>query len=694
MKSVFALVIFLLLCFNISYSQSWTEQNINEALFDEPAKVLVVNENVWFLISNFREIWRTTDGGANFYKILSYDNIRVDFSSIQYFNNKIFLVEDYEDSNYFKIKTSSDFGQTFQLVNKVRSYGQYQLSFIDDFNGWYIRQDWPTDHLYRTTDGGRTWEAAEGPHIGRYFYFFNKMEGYLNYKGNFLYKTIDGGKTLTKIQLPYNIENPSGFICLDSTLYFFGADSSGFRKFSVTKGIDVVNVLEDFPFPEDIIFSSSHLYQNNNIAIQSGLEWLGFYFSDDYGKTWSIRKLPAINIYTFAVNPDGSLLAFQKGGTIFKSTDSAKNWKCIANPIINDVRNVFFIDENTGWISGSNILKTTDGGNSWDYISTERTSLNIYFLNQAKGFMYSNGYIYKSLDGGLSWDSVYSTSRFINDIYFVDSILGFAVGRGVYLRTTDGGNSWESNQQDVKGLSINFCSHDLGFISGDSIGYRTNDGGKSWTPDSQLIGQEVFFLDSLIGMVANKRKLLRTTDGGKTFNTIIDDGYDDYISNLQFIDDNVGFVFSGRTKMLLKTTNKGLNWENFYSTISNYNSIFFVNEGIGWVVSLDGKIYKYSKNINSTELQDINQTNYSLNQNYPNPFNPTTKINYNIAKDGRASMVIYDVLGREVKKLFDEEKTKGNYSIELNASELSSGIYFYKLQTSDFSETKKMVLMK
>ena len=85
---------------------------------------------------------------------------------------------------------------------------------------------------------------------------------------------------------------------------------------------------------------------------------------------------------------------------------------------------------------------------------------------------------------------------------------------------------------------------------------------------------------------------------------------------------------------------------------------------------------------------------YELSQNHPNPFNPTTSIMYSIPKDGFVSLKIYDITGREIKTLVNEIKKAGYYSITLNASELSTGIYFYRVQTGNFFQTKRMVLIK
>jgi hypothetical protein len=85
---------------------------------------------------------------------------------------------------------------------------------------------------------------------------------------------------------------------------------------------------------------------------------------------------------------------------------------------------------------------------------------------------------------------------------------------------------------------------------------------------------------------------------------------------------------------------------------------------------------------------------YALSQNYPNPFNPSTKISFSIPVDGNVVLSIFDIAGREVVTLVNEFKSSGNYSEEFNAHNLSSGIYFYKITSGNFTEVRKMTLLK
>ena len=107
-------------------------------------------------------------------------------------------------------------------------------------------------------------------------------------------------------------------------------------------------------------------------------------------------------------------------------------------------------------------------------------------------------------------------------------------------------------------------------------------------------------------------------------------------------------------------------------------------------VSLMGKSTSNEISIQSEEFIKT----YSLDQNYPNPFNPTTTINYQIPNNNYVTLKVYDVLGNVVKTLVDDYKTQGKYSVNFDASNLASGVYFYQLKAGSFIATKKLLLLK
>jgi hypothetical protein len=108
------------------------------------------------------------------------------------------------------------------------------------------------------------------------------------------------------------------------------------------------------------------------------------------------------------------------------------------------------------------------------------------------------------------------------------------------------------------------------------------------------------------------------------------------------------------------------------------------------------KLYydRYSATTRITNNQSEVANDYSLSQNYPNPFNPVTKIDFSIPKSGMVTIKIYDILGKEVETLLSKEMNPGNHSVDFDAAKLSSGTYFYKLESGSFSKTMKMVLIK
>ena len=122
--------------------------------------------------------------------------------------------------------------------------------------------------------------------------------------------------------------------------------------------------------------------------------------------------------------------------------------------------------------------------------------------------------------------------------------------------------------------------------------------------------------------------------------------------------------------------------------VSDFRNV--LSATIGWVVANGGLITGFS----NPSVTNLIPDNFSLKQNYPNPFNPSTVISYSIPNSGLVTLKVYDVLGKEVASLINEVKTSGSYEYQFNGSSLSSGVYFYRLESGNFSDTKKMFLLK
>jgi photosystem II stability/assembly factor-like uncharacterized protein len=324
---------------------------------------------------------------------------------------------------------------------------------------------------------------------------------------------------------------------------------------------------------------------------------------------------------------------------ILKTTNGGEDW-LIKQNIREDCSNhdVFFIDENVGWVIGHLALfaqnpllqKTTDGGENWTVLS-KLSGTAIQFISSDVGWyinahwnLEGDGSINKTTNGGQSFiQQLGDTLVDLEDICFIDEYNGWVVGnRGAILHTTNGGEIWNVQMQRSNWIlltSVDFVDYNFGWTVGyEGIIYTTINGGEDWVEQESGVTENLF--------------------------------------SVCFVDSNTGWAVGGGGT-ILKTTTGGTS---------------FVEE----------------------EETDEIPTNYSLSQNYPNPFNPNTTINYQIPELSLVMIKVYDVLGNEVKTLVNEEKQTGTYEITWYVEGLPSGVYFYRLQAGDFVETKKMVLMK
>jgi hypothetical protein len=178
-------------------------------------------------------------------------------------------------------------------------------------------------------------------------------------------------------------------------------------------------------------------------------------------------------------------------------------------------------------------------------------------------------------------------------------------------------------------------------------------------------------------------------------------------TGVQYITFNTPYLWNGTSNLLIEVCYNNASHSQ-YSTVKStavsgmtYGRYQDLTSGDGCVDITTGSVISYRPNVCFFSLIDeINNfpgnqpVKYSLSQNFPNPFNPVTKINYSIPKSGFVLLKVFDILGREIANLVSENKTSGYYSIDFNASDLTSGVYFYKLTSGTYSEVKKMTVIK
>jgi hypothetical protein len=253
--------------------------------------------------------------------------------------------------------------------------------------------------------------------------------------------------------------------------------------------------------------------------------------------------------------------------------------------------------------------------------------------------------------------------------------------------------------------TVNFVDYNTGWVSGDyGKIVKTTNSGLNWIDQTSGTNKDLlsasFYNNNIGWIVGNDGEILNTTNGGN--NWIIQTGVtSNFLYSVNCVNNFICWAVGG-SGTVIKTTNGGANWILIDVGIkTKFNSVNFINQNTGWIVGDNGFILKTTNGgtVFISRMPESIPEKYYLSQNYPNPFNPSTKIKFDLKEDGRIKMedvklTIYDILGREVQTLVNEQLQPGTYEVTFNGSNLPSGIYFYQLKAGDYVETRKMLLIK
>lgn len=394
-----------------------------------------------------------------------------------------------------------------------------------------------------------------------------------------------------------------------------------------------------------------------------------------------------------------------------------------ATGITASVRSISVVNDNVVWAAANtgNVLRTTNGGTSWQNVGGgvigTASVYNIFGLSDQIALCTTspaNTFVYRTTNGGANWTQVFTeTGGFINAIWMTSNTNGFMTGdpvsgRWSLWKTTNGGVNWDST-----GLYIAQNGAEAGwnnglYISGSSIWFNTNsvriyyssNNGTNWTaqtvPSAASGFGQVWFNSAVNGLASWNTTPLYTSNGGVNWTSGTVPPGTGNIAGIIGGSNSFWIVRNGATG-LYKTTNNGLNWTTDYtSPLGGFVHIGLSRSGsAGYAGRTNGQISKNpSLVLGVIPLGGNVPDNFVLNQNYPNPFNPQTTINFSLPKSAFVTLKVYDVLGNEVLNLVNENKIAGNYAVTVDGGTLSSGVYFYTIKAGDFTQTKKMILVK
>lgn len=406
---------------------------------------------------------------------------------------------------------------------------------------------------------------------------------------------------------------------------------------------------------------------------------------------------------------------------LFLYNISYSQWNVVYTPVTaQTVMAMKFWDNNTGYHAGIlynsstfNIHKTTNGGLNYVDQSSNFTAqrfMSVWIIHPDTVLMSGNyGKIIRTVNGGTNWSTMYSdTNLQFWGLWFTSSLTGYVTGsNGVIMKTTNNGINWFSlNSTSINALDgIWFVNENTGYVGGANVLLKTTDAGATWVNKSGLFisgfetAQSVYFSDANTGYYCTNTsncRIVKTTNGGDNWSLINDNADAGAGWDMSFVNAATGYVCTGNGK-ILKTTNAGLNWGVQNTPLTeNLYQIHFPSVNTGYVACWSGKILK-TTNGGLTFIGNVNNEvskKYNLEQNFPNPFNPQTTIRFSVPKRDFITLKIFDIKGKEVISLIADEYQPGNYEIKLTDEGLSSGVYYYRLQSKDFSQTKKMILLK
>ena len=360
---------------------------------------------------------------------------------------------------------------------------------------------------------------------------------------------------------------------------------------------------------------------------------------------------------------------------VYYTNDTGDPWFSIG-PQNEDIFSIVKSDNKIIAGSGTDhgVYLSTNNGQDW-YQPPTLMNQSIWALAKSNTHIFAGtwgGGVFRSADNGESWESAGLDGRAIRDLLVVDNKLyaasdDFSYGRIYY--TSDNGNTWNYGSLDSPACSPRGLLFNDGKLFACDMGlWASTDMGNTWHVQYGLT------FDST-GNVTD----------GMMFRSITK--YKQYL------------IASVDFESIFISSDNGISWNSFNEEIITDWTFVDVEINGQYIWALResfGNAYR-------RPLQDIVTTvdekeniinNFTLYQNYPNPFNPTTTIKISLPKSGLVQVKVYDILGNEIKNLLNEYKQAGTHYIEFDASKLSSGVYFFRISTNNFSDTKKMVLVR
>jgi photosystem II stability/assembly factor-like uncharacterized protein len=688
------------------------------------------NTNNVLAVGNSGKIFRTTTGGSGW--SFNTINATVNYKSVSQSGNYYFMSGD--NGKVYKTPVSS---LTLTEYSTGISTSLNSINFIDTLNGFACGTN---GVIIKTTNGGINWTTINSGVLNirlNAVSFISTSNGIVAGDSGVVYLTTNGG-TNWMLQTSLTSRN-----LLDAKYYNDGIVIAGEYGTIIRKDNAGSFTLKNTKTKSDIR-SISGTYANNHVCGGGGFIRNNKNGSDNYfnfennpmmanlvslvyadsltgfaisslndaivkttngGNSWNLTAGTTANITwvsklattggignNLCMHPtDRNSLFVMYGNRVYVSRDKGDNWTQISTTSLGTSAHSFYVSptDTNIWVaaiesSTDKVIRTTDYGVTWSIIMSQNFSnygqplemdqnnpSTFYFAPDGGGF-------YKSTNFGLTFTEISGAYPFrspcdiivmydsSNVIFVADGVTGSGLGQ--IFKSNNGGVNWTSVQTNSSSSEIPVLTNSVfdrstmyaTNWSGGNI-YKTTNYGDNWvlfrTNSSSGWGGDICKEDPtliLTGSYGSSTYL--STDNGANFSTYSSGG-----------GAGAGMIVPDRSTLINMMTG-GL-----YKMNISYSVVTEVSENT---------------------ISNITPKSFNLYQNYPNPFNPSTRIKFDLPKSGIVKLSIYDNLGREIQTLTDGYKNSGEYEINFDGNKLSTGVYFYRLTTSEFTVTKRMLLVK
>jgi len=499
-----------------------------------------------------------------------------------------------------------------------------RMSFINSTTGFatYAENTGGIVYVLKTTDAGNNWTKIVTSCSNALYdvKFLNSTTGYVASFNGEIGKSTNGGTNWTEVY-----QNGSNFSLY--AMNFFDANT-GFAcgQNYMVRTTNAGGSWSAVGSVTNIIYSSAVFSATNAVICgTTGTDGV-VYLTTNSGSSWAMSTIsPGNTLYDVFFLDANTGFVSGNAGSIFKTTNGGGSWSPLTTGASTALSAVYFQNANTGFVAGSagSIFKTTNGGTSFTPIVAaplvNQSNYDFHFFDANNGILSgSSGAFYQTSDGGNSW--VMSKSNIIvqlNAVNFVTSSTGFAAGiGGAVEKSTDGGLTWQILTNIP--VSANFTCMDFptastGYVAGASGSMvKTTDAGATWSTLTTGIASQIAsidFIDANTGYLTAPTGVMRkSTDGGGSWNAVTT-GLATNLTGVSFPSANTGFVTSTGGNMR-KTTNAGTNWSALTTGTANLlNAVTFVDDNTGYAVGASGTIIKTTNGGTNWSTQTSGTTN-------------------------------------------------------------------------------------